>query len=92
MYGYPDWTFVPEANITRGEAAAMFARLFKEYPGLDYDFKNITQTLKEHTGASRKYPIYQSLAYLAATATEHSDQTTRSQEPSLLRSPSHSKH
>lgn len=59
MYGYPDWTFVPEANITRGEAAAMFARLFKEYPGLDYDFK------KYYTDVERTYWGFKEISYLS---------------------------
>ena len=32
MFGYPDWTFRPERNMTRAEATAMFARLLKNYP------------------------------------------------------------
>ena len=59
MYGYPDWTFVPEANITRGEAAAMFARLFKEYPGLDYNYK------KYYTDVDESYWGFKEVAYLS---------------------------
>ncbi|MCD1147756.1 S-layer homology domain-containing protein [Peptoniphilus sp. KCTC 25270] len=32
MFGYPDWTFRQEGNMTRAEATAMFARLMKDYP------------------------------------------------------------
>ena len=59
MYGYPDWTFVPAANITRGEAAAMFARLFKEYPGLDYNYK------KYYTDVDESYWGFKEVAYLS---------------------------
>lgn len=59
MYGYPDWTFVPAANITRGEAAAMFARLFKEYPGLDYNYKNY------YTDVDESYWGFKEVAYLS---------------------------
>lgn len=59
MYGYPDWTFVPEANITRGEAAAMFARLFKDYPGLDYNYK------KYYTDVDESYWGFKEVAYLS---------------------------
>lgn len=59
MYGYPDWTFVPEANITRGEAAAMFARLFKEYPGLDYNYK------KYYTDVDESYWGFKEISYLS---------------------------
>lgn len=59
MYGYPDWTFVPAANITRDEAAAMFARLFKEYPGLDYNYK------KYYTDVDESYWGFKEVAYLS---------------------------
>ena len=59
MYGYPDWTFVPATNITRGEAAAMFARLFKEYPGLDYNYK------KYYTDVDESYWGFKEVAYLS---------------------------
>ena len=59
MYGYPDWTFVTEANITRGEAAAMFARLFKDYPGLDYNYK------KYYTDVDESYWGFKEVAYLS---------------------------
>lgn len=32
MFGYPDGNFLPERNMTREEATAMFARLLKDYP------------------------------------------------------------
>lgn len=32
MFGYPDWTFKQDTNMTRAEATAMFARLLKNYP------------------------------------------------------------
>lgn len=32
MFGYPDTNFLPERNMTREEATAMFARLLKDYP------------------------------------------------------------
>ena len=35
MFGYPDWTFLPNKNMTRAEVTAMFARLLKNYPSTD---------------------------------------------------------
>ena len=38
LFGYPNRTFMPEKDMTRAEAAAMFARLLKEYPSVDHAF------------------------------------------------------
>ncbi|WP_054252861.1 S-layer homology domain-containing protein [Neofamilia massiliensis] len=35
MFGYPDWTFRPNNNMTRAEVTTMFARLLKNYPSTD---------------------------------------------------------
>lgn len=35
MFGYPDWTFLPNNNMTRAEVTAIFARLLKTYPPTD---------------------------------------------------------
>ena len=38
MFGYPDWTFLPNKNMTRAEVTAMFARLLKNYPSTDVKY------------------------------------------------------
>lgn len=59
MFGYPDWTFKPEGEMTRGEAAAMFARLFKEYPGDNYNYH------EDFSDVDENYWCYKEIAYLA---------------------------
>ena len=38
MFGYPDWTFLPNNNMTRAEVTAMFARLLKNYPSTNVKY------------------------------------------------------
>ena len=38
MFGYPDWTFLPNNNMTRAEVTAMFARLLKNYPSTNIKY------------------------------------------------------
>ena len=38
MFGYPDWTFLPNNNMTRAEVTAMFARLLKNYPSTNFKY------------------------------------------------------
>ena len=38
MFGYPDWTFRPNNNMTRAEVTVMFARLLKNYPPTDVKY------------------------------------------------------
>ena len=38
MFGYPDWTFLPNNNMTRAEVTAMFARLLKNYPSINVKY------------------------------------------------------
>ena len=59
MFGYLDWTFKPEGEMTRGEAAAMFARLFKEYPGDNYNYH------EDFSDVDEDYWCYKEIAYLA---------------------------
>ena len=38
MFGYPNWDFRPNSNMTRAEVTAMFARLLKNYPSTDVKY------------------------------------------------------
>lgn len=38
MFGYPNWDFRPNCNMTRAEVTAMFARLLKNYPSTDVKY------------------------------------------------------
>lgn len=38
MFGYPNWNFLPNSNMTRAEVTAMFARLLKNYPSTDVKY------------------------------------------------------
>ena len=38
MFGYPDWTFLPNNKMTRAEVTAMFARLLKNYPSTNVKY------------------------------------------------------
>ena len=38
MFGYPNWNFLPNCNMTRAEVNAMFARLLKNYPSTDVKY------------------------------------------------------
>ena len=48
MFGYPDGNFLPERNMTREEATAMFARLLKDYPrerrSYNIPFKDVAES------------------------------------------------
>ena len=47
MFGYPDWTFRPDNNMTRAEATCMFARLLKNYPREDVRYNLSYPDIKE---------------------------------------------
>lgn len=73
IFGYNDGTFRPDNNMSRAEAAAIFARLISEQKG---EKSVVSQTLMMYpkvNGIPTISAIFQSTALLKVTQITHSD-------------------